>query len=267
MATPSVLRRVGIARAVIDLHSHILSGVDDGPRTIEGSLEIARQAVADGVELAAATPHVRSDHPTRPGAMERGVDVLRDTLRRERIPLDLRTGGEIAVDWLERLSGEDLRRFGLAGSSEYLLVEFPYYGWPLALPEWIFRLQTMGITAVLAHPERNPEVQEAPDRLRALVDLGALVQITAASLDGRVGRSAQRTGAALIELELAHLIASDAHEASIRQTGMTAAARAVGDPALAGWLTREVPLAIVSGWPLPSRPPPDRRRRSWPWRR
>jgi protein-tyrosine phosphatase len=244
---------------MVDLHSHILPGVDDGPATLEESLELARRAAADGVSIIAATPHVRDDYPTQPATMERLVGELRAAIERADIPIDVRPGGEIAIDWLDRLSEDDLGRFGLGGSPHYLLVEFPYAGWPLSLHEWVFRLVTRGVTPVIAHPERNADVQENPEELRPLVDAGALVQITAASLDGRVGRSARAAGTALIERGLAHVLASDAHTPDIREAGLVAAAGAVGDPGLARWLTVDMPTAIVTDAPLPLRPETRRR--------
>jgi protein-tyrosine phosphatase len=239
---------------MIDLHSHILPGVDDGPATLEESLEIARRAAAEGVRVIAATPHVRDDYPTQPGTMERLVAELRAAIQRERIPIDVRPGAEIASDWLDRLSDDDLVRFGLGGSPHHVLLEFPYAGWPLSLHEWVFRLVTRQITPVIAHPERNADVQANPEELRPLVDSGALVQITAASLDGRVGKSSRSAGMALIEQGLAHLLASDAHTPDVREAGLLAAAEAVGDAGLARWLTLEMPMAIVTDAPLPRRP-------------
>src|SRR5689334_22931575 len=118
---------------MIDLHSHILPGIDDGPMTLEESLEIARRAAGDGVRVIAATPHVRDDYPTQAETMERLVGEVRAAIQREGIDVDLRPGGEIAIDWLGRLSESDFERFGLGGSPRYLLVEFPYAGWPLSL--------------------------------------------------------------------------------------------------------------------------------------
>lgn len=249
---------------MIDLHSHILHGLDDGARDLEDGLEIARAAVADGIESIAATPHVRDDYPTTPAQMSAAVAELREALRAASVPLEVHTGGEIALNRLKLLSPESLREFSLAGS-RYLLLEFPYSGWPLDLPTRIFDLQAAGFVPVLAHPERSPEVIAAPERLAPLVTAGALVQVTAASLDGRLGRRAQRSGLALVRLGLAHLVASDAHGPSIRGVGMSAAAEAIGDPALARLLTVEVPAAIVADEPVPrSAPAPARRR---PWRR
>jgi protein-tyrosine phosphatase len=239
---------------MIDLHSHILPGVDDGPTTIEESLELARRAASDGVRLIAATPHVRDDYPTEPATMERLVAEVRTAIQTAGIPLEVRPGGEIAIDWLDRLSEDDLGRFGLGGSPRYLLVEFPYAGWPLSLHEWIFRLVTRGVTPVIAHPERNAEVQHDPLQLRPLVDAGALVQITAASLDGRVGRSAQTAANELLRRGFAHLLASDAHTPDVREAGLAQAVEAIEDPQLARWLTWEVPMAIVTDGVPPRRP-------------
>jgi protein-tyrosine phosphatase len=247
---------------VIDLHSHILPAVDDGARSIEDSVEIARAAVADGIRLVAATPHVRDDYPTEPETIEALVEELRAVLTREEVPLDVRPGAEVALERVPLYDPATLRRFGLAGNPAYVLVEFPYYGWPLALAEVIFRLGVAGIGAVLAHPERNVDVQAEPERLRPFVETGALVQVTAASLDGRVGSPARATGLRLVDDGLAHLIASDAHSADVRTVGMRAAADAVGDAELARWLTEDVPGAIVRGEVIPPRP--QRRRR---WRR
>jgi protein-tyrosine phosphatase len=238
---------------MIDLHSHILRGIDDGARTLEDSLEIARAAVRDGIVAIAGTPHVRDDWPTTAEVMEDRVDELRAELELARIPLDVKPGGEIALDWLVRLTPEELRRFGLGGS-RYLLVETPYYGWPRALPELLFRLLNQGFTPVLAHPERNADVAARPDRLARLVDTGVVVQVTAASLDGRIGRRAQDCGRHLIRAGLAHLLASDAHHASVREVGMAKAAGRVGDERLARWLTWEVPSAILADEELPPRP-------------
>ena len=244
---------------MIDLHSHILSGLDDGAATPADSLELARSAVADGIHMLAATPHVRDDYPTEPGAMEAGVAALRAALGEAAIPLRLLPGGEVALDRLDRLSVGERARFGLGGNPSYLLVEFPYYGWPSDLGERLLRLQVEGVTPVLAHPERSADVQAAPERLESFVAAGILVQLTAASLDGRLGRHPRATSLALLELRLAHLVASDAHAPSVRAVGMTSAREAVGDVALARWLTEDVPAAIVEGAELPGRP--ERKRR------
>jgi protein-tyrosine phosphatase len=238
---------------MIDLHSHILPGLDDGARTLADSIEIARAALDDGITVIAGTPHVRDDWPTDAESMEQRVDELRAELEASKVPLDVRRGGEIALDWSFKLSVDELRRFGLGGS-RYLLVETPYYGWPLQLPDLLLSLRDQGLVPVLAHPERNVEVQTRPERLIPLVEGGVLVQITAASVDGRIGRRARDCGLGLIRAGLAHLLASDAHHASVRAVGLSAATDAVGGGALGEWLTSGVPAAILADAEIPPRP-------------
>jgi protein-tyrosine phosphatase len=246
---------------VIDLHSHILPGIDDGAGTIEQSLELARIMVDAGTEAVAATPHVRDDYPTSPKTMERLVAQLQGALADHDVALRLLPGGEIDLACLGLLALEDLTRFGLGGNPDYLLLEFPYYGWPLQLGAQVFALRTRRVTPVLAHPERNPDVQAAPDRLRPLVEQGALVQLTAASVDGRLGRRACRCALELLDRGLAHLIATDAHAPELRGGSLAGAVATVGDETLARWLTHDVPEAIVTGTALPPRPEARRRSR------
>jgi protein-tyrosine phosphatase len=242
---------------LLDLHSHVLYGVDDGPTALQGSLEILRAAREDGIVAIAATPHVRDDHPTSPARMESGVAELNSL----GTGVEVLPGGELDLSYLETLDDDTLRRFGLGGNRSLLLLEFPYTGWPLALRDLVFRLGVRGFAIVLAHPERNPEVQAAPERLRELVDAGVAVQLTAASVDGRLGRRAAATSRVLLERGLAHLIASDAHAPSLRAVGMRDAAAELGNERLATWLTDEVPRALLAGESLPQRPRARRSRR------
>ena len=253
-------RRLGDP-AVIDLHSHVLPGVDDGAADLEGSLDILRAAAEDGIEKLAATPHVRHDHPTRVETMERLVDEVNVAARAAGIAVEVLRGGELDLEKLDELGEGELRRFGLGGNPRLLLVEFPYVGWPVDLRERVFQLAARGYEVVLAHPERNAEVQGRPERLRPFVDAGVWVQLTAASVDGRLGRRPEACARALLDARLAHLIASDAHAPAIRAIGMSSAVEAVGDDALGAWLTSEVPRALVDGEAVPSRPERRRRRR------
>jgi protein-tyrosine phosphatase len=246
---------------MIDLHAHILPGLDDGTRTIEEARALARRASAEGVTAVAATPHVRADYPTRAEQMEERVAELRRDFAEHGIPLELLHGGEVDLSFGGTLSSQELRRFTLAQNGRHLLVEFPYRGWPADLSESLVELVELGIVPVLAHPERNAEVQAAPGRLADLVRLGALVQITAASIDGRLGRSSRETALRLLELRLAHVLASDAHTPEIRAAGLAAAAGAVGDSGLARYLTEDAPAAIVAGEPVEDPPALPRRRR------
>ena len=239
---------------VIDRHAHILPGRDDGARDLDDALAIARSAVADGITVLAATPHVREDFPTTADAMEQGVRQLQGLLDREHVDLRLLPGGEISLEQLDRLSQDELRRFGLAGNSRYLLVETPYLDWPLPLDEIVARLAPLGMTPVVAHPERNGAVQGDEAKVEDLVRSGALIQVTAASLDGRLGSRTRACARKLVEAGLVHMIGSDAHTAGVREIGLSAARDTVRDRQLARWLTEEVPGAIVRGEELPHRP-------------
>src|SRR6266566_1446518 len=179
----------------------------------------ARAAVADGITTIAATPHVREDYPTTTDAMESGVRQLRAALEREGIDLELLPGGEVSLEQLDRLSHDELRRFGLGGNPKYLLIETPYSDWPLPFGEIVLRLGSFGMTPVIAHPERNSAIQ---------ADLAKLVD------DG-----------------LVHMVGSDAHTAGIREVGLSGARKVIGDERLAHWLTEAVPAAIVRDEPLP----------------
>lgn len=244
---------------VIDLHSHVLPGLDDGARDLAEAVAICRAAKAEGITVLAATPHVRDDYPTTPDQMERALASLQAAAGSL---VRLVPGGEIALPQLDRPL-EELRRFGLGGNPAYLLVETPYAGWPLDLAYRLARLRQNGITAVLAHPERNPSVQERPSILAEIVAAGTLVQLTAGSVDGRAGPRVQACAFQLLELELAHLIASDGHAPTVRAIGMRDAVRALKDERLAEWLTVKVPAAILERAPIPDRPRRSRRWTGW----
>jgi protein-tyrosine phosphatase len=244
---------------MIDLHSHILPGLDDGARDLDDALGIARAAVADGIRTIAATPHVREDYPTTTSAMESGVAALRKALDHEGIELTLLPGGELSLEQLDRLSRDELRRFGLGGNPSYLLLETPYTDWPLSFGEIVFRLSATGVTPVIGHPERNPEVQKDLELVAGLVRAGALIQVTAASLDGRLGSRTRSCARRLLDAELVHLVGSDAHSPGLREVGLSAACKAIGDPGLARWLTDYVPRAMLRDEVLPPRPAPTSR--------
>lgn len=234
---------------MIDLHSHVLPGLDDGAPDLEASVAICHAAAADGIRVLAATPHVRGDYPTTPDAMTSALVRVREAAGDV---IEIVPGGELDMFQLDRPL-EDLLPFALAGNPTYLLVETPYAGWPLDLAERLFRLRTAGITPVLAHPERNHDVQARPALVEPVVAGGSLVQLTAASVDGRGGRRAQACARTLLQQGFAHLLASDAHEAAVRAIGLSSAARTVGGE-LGRWLTVDVPQAIVEDEPIPPRP-------------
>jgi protein-tyrosine phosphatase len=248
---------------VIDLHSHLLPGLDDGAESLDEALEIAGTMAADGVRIVVGTPHVREDYPTTAREMTAALAAVREAVAAAGIPIDVRGGGEIALDALDWLRPEERAGFGLGGNPHALLVEYPYLGIPLGMPDRVWNLRSEGIRVVVAHPERNPDVQESPARIEPVVRGGALVQLTAASVEGRLGRDAQETSRALLEAGWAHLIASDAHTPDVRAAGLAGAAATVSEwggggeagAALAWWLVEGLPGSVLEGAPLPPRPP------------
>ena len=246
---------------MIDIHSHVLSGLDDGAEDGDASLAMLQEAVAFGVSAIVATPHVRDDYPTSAASMLDRVAELQRAATAAGIGVEVLPGGELAVDRLRLLPPDEVRRFVLGGTSSALLIEISPVESPLDVLEEVRRLAQEGFRCVIAHPERNAWVQSTPRAVEALVHGGALVQITAGSLVGRFGKSAQRTAQVLLDASLVHVVATDTHGAGDRGACLPGAIRALRDPALAEWLTTAVPEAILADRALPSRPQVAARRR------
>ena len=237
---------------MIDLHCHILPGIDDGPANEHDSLELGRALVAGGCQIVAATPHLRDDHPgVRVEELAERCEALNEALAAASIALLVVPAAEVDVLWARGASDEQL---GLATYGQHgmdLLLETPYGPLPDAFEDVVRGLRARGLRILLGHPERNPTFQRDPARLARLVRDGVLVQVTAQSLIDEGRRSASRELAvALVEQDLAHVIASDAHSA-VRfrppnlAEGVRAAARIAPDRA--AWMAVDAPLAILAG--------------------
>jgi protein-tyrosine phosphatase len=239
---------------MIDLHTHVLPGIDDGPETIEGSVELARAAFAAGARTLVATPHVSWTYPNDPNTIGERVEELRARLDVEGIPLDVRAGAEIAMTRLIDMRSEELSPLHL-GSGGWLLVEPPFSPTVTGLESLIFELQARGHGVLLAHPERCPAFHREPEMLRELVSEGVLMSVTAGSLVGRFGGEVRRFALKMAREKLIHNVTSDAHDTIRRPPGVTMELRKGGLEPLEGWLTEEVPAAILSlGTPIPPRP-------------
>jgi protein-tyrosine phosphatase len=250
--------RRGSVRGVIDLHTHILPGLDDGPETIEGSLAIARSAVAAGTRTLVATPHINRAYDLDPPRVLETAQMLREALDREGIELELLTGGEISTRRLARLRSEELDALRL-GDGPYLLIESPLTSGAWELTEVVERLHGDGYGVLLAHPERCPGFHRDPALLGGLVAQGALCSITAGALAGRFGSTVNRFALKLLREGLVHDVASDTHDTrrrspELRSPLKIAAERLPGLDGQAKWLTEGVPAAILAGEPLPERP-------------
>jgi len=193
----------------VDIHFHLLPGVDDGPPDMCESVALARTAVADGTRIVVVTPHVRSDFVTEPLALRALVHELRCRLAAEGVPLELRTGGELGHDMVGRLDQAELEAIAQGPPDGlWLLVETPFEGFTADFHAATTELRGRGFGVVLAHPERGYAPQEG---LRRELDTGSVAQVNALSLTGGHGPNAERTGRALVAEGLVSVVDSAAH--------------------------------------------------------
>ncbi len=201
---------------MIDTHLHILPGVDDGPRTLDESLILARVLVQEGIHTAIATPHFNDEFPQRSAAeIRERVNDLQQALDRHFIPLHLFAGHEALI---KPGLVEDIQagRLATLNGSRYLLLELWNDSWLPETERVIFELRAFGIIPILAHPERYRAIQKDPARLATLMQRGVLAQLTASSLVGSQGNTARRTAETLLKKRLIHCVASDAHGMHLR---------------------------------------------------
>lgn len=202
---------------MIDIHCHILPGVDDGPRTIEESLEMAKQAEQQGITTIVATPHHRNgSFDNSKNSIIQEVSFLNRELARENIDIEILPGQETRIygELVEETSGEELLTVNNTGI--YILIEFPSSHLPRYANKLLFDLQMKGFVPIIVHPERNREISENPGKLYQLIKEGALSQLTASSVTGKMGKKIKKMSLDLIFHHQAHLIASDAHNTTTR---------------------------------------------------
>lgn len=261
---------------MIDIHSHVLAGLDDGARDMAESIAMAEIAVGDGVRRMVATPHNvwGAEQDERFTSL---VSIVRDKVRALQAELDARQvklqvlpGVEVylAPEVLKQL--DTGQAFTLAGT-RYLLLELPLSAYPFYTENVIFELQVKGIVPILAHPERNTVVQEDPNILHPLVERGVLIQLTAASLTGLFGPLVEKTAHRLLEHNMAHVIASDAHTLTKRSpvlsAGVEKAARVIGEQRAVA-MVEDVPAAILGDEEITIEPPGRYKpKRQWFWQR
>jgi protein-tyrosine phosphatase len=245
---------------VIDLHSHLLPGIDDGAPDLEHALDLARAAADQGTRVLAATPHLRADFPdVHPDELESRCAEVRNAIAEAGIELEVIQGGEAGVMWAVNATDDDLRAGSFGARGTDLLVETPYGPLNDTFEQLLFTLPERGYRLLLAHPENNPTFQRSPERLHELVDRGVLLQVTARSLIRSDMRKGPRPLAeSLVRDGYAHVLASDAHSGhQLRPpalgAGATAAAELVGAER-ARWLVEDAPAAVIAGEPLPEAP-------------
>jgi protein-tyrosine phosphatase len=197
---------------MIDIHSHILPGIDDGANTIYDSIDMAKQAVSEGIHTIIATPHHRNGkYDNVKSDILPLVKDVNDRFKEEHINLEVLPGQECRIygEILEDYQKGDI--LPLNQVSQYLFIEFPSSSVPRYTEKLLYDIQVTGLTPVIVHPERNAELIERPEKLYKLVQGGAATQLTASSLTGYFGKNIQKFSQQMIQANLTHFIASDAH--------------------------------------------------------
>jgi protein-tyrosine phosphatase len=250
---------------VIDLHAHILPGLDDGPRDLDGVAALAARAVEGGTRVMAATSHINEDFGLQPVQLREARMQVQEHLRAAGIGLQIVQGGEIAASRVPGFSADELTDLSLGGSG-WVLLECPLSPSAPPLDPFVAALHGRGFRVLLAHPERSPVYLRSPEPLMRLTAQGALAQVTAGSFTGAFGGTVTRAAFTMLERGLVHVIASDTHDAHHRPPTMDGALDAFENRYRDGreqfdWLVQTAPTAVLSASPLPPRPPAPRARR------
>lgn len=221
---------------MIDLHCHLLPGVDDGAEHLEAALDLARQAVADGIQVAALTPHVHPGrYANRRSSLLAHFEAFKTALAEAGIPLAVHLAGEVrlGMETLEMALEDDIPFLGTVDGYRIMLLEFPHQTIPVGSQQFIDRLIQLKIRPLIAHPERNKAIMAQPDRVVPMLDAGCWLQLTAGSLAGQFGSGALATARTLLQNGWAHVIATDAHNLTHRppvlSAGRDAAIALVGE--------------------------------------
>ncbi|HHS13632.1 MAG TPA: hypothetical protein ENN03_07665 [bacterium] len=241
---------------MIDIHTHILPGVDDGSSSMTESLNLVRQGMKEGIRGAVCTSHVldRLDSETEARLNERFLE-LKQAVRDKGWDFSLWLGAELHVQTLF-----DIRSplATINGQGRYCLLELPLGTMPARLGDLLFQLSLTGVVPILAHPERNRVVWSNPGILGELVARGVLIQINSGSLTGTFGRKTRRLARSLVSQRMVHFVASDCHDVRSRPMHLWRAyhwvIRRVGRVE-AERLFKENPLRVVQGEPIPEGSP------------
>jgi len=253
---------------MVDIHCHILPGLDDGADTLETSIQMAETAIAEGVTHIVGTPHANSHYKFDPEIIRQRRDELQAAVGGR---LKLATGCDfhLSFDNLQDLEKNHLKY--TINQKNYLLVEFDEFSIPPSMDETMHHLHLIGLSPIITHPERNAMLRAKPERMYRWLHQGSYVQITAQSILGRFGTSAQQLAEQWLNEDRVHFVASDAHNMKSRplqlRDAFDAVAKRRGEQvALA--LFRDNPLAAFEGRSLPYEPEqPDPDAKPSPYRK
>ena len=242
---------------MVDIHYHLIFGVDDGPKSIEASLELAEASAAEGVTHIVATPHASARYPYNFEVNRERLAILSDQLA-GRLTLGLGCDFHLSYENLQEAFANPSPY--VIGNTHYLLVEFSNYSVPQNTTDSFLKLGDRGITPVITHPERNPILRESLERVVDWAEQGCVIQMTGSALTGFWGDRTRHTAEWLLERQCVHVLATDTHDLEKRvpilSTARDAAAEIVGEE-IADALVTDNPRAIVNDQPLPFFPRPS----------
>ena len=236
---------------MIDLHCHLLPGIDDGPETLELALQLARHAIASGIRVAVVTPHMHAGrYDNRATSIRQLAASFQAELDREGIALRLQAAAEVRLDHevISWIAEGHVPFLGRWGTENVMLLELPHSHVPVGADKLVEWLLKQGILPMIAHPERNKDIMRSTDKLLPFIRLGCLLQVTAGAVAGRFGEGARDRAIDLLGKGWVTVLASDAHNMEARppelEPGRSAAAAIVGEEE--SWnLVRHRPAKII----------------------
>lgn len=256
---------------MIDIHAHVLPGLDDGPANMGEALALVRAAADDHIDTVVATPHMLDGiYNVRREDIFAGVAELNEALAEHGIPVTVLVGADVHAETEVPVLLRDGRLATVADRGKHLMLELPPDVMPQELDQLLFNMELQGVRPVISHPERNRVIQEDPGELLSLVQAGSLTQITAASIVGDFGSRVQECCESLFEWRLAHFVATDMHGTRRRKPKLTEAAERVTEllgKEEANEILYDNPEALIHGKyvnvPEPATPKPQKRWFFW----
>jgi len=236
---------------MVDIHCHLLPGIDDGSKSWEMTAEMCRMAAEDGITHIVATPHANHEYAYDRERYTEMLGQLHDAAD-GKLTFSLGCDFHFSYDNI-RDALDHPRRYSI-GETQYLLIEFSDYSIPPSVKQDVFSLRSHGLVPIITHPERNQLLLKKPELVLSLIEQGCLVQVTANAVTGAWGKASQKMAQRLLKQGAIHVIASDAHDSVMRKPIMSEARLAIeelADAKTAETLVKHNPAAIVEGNSLP----------------